>query len=71
VTDNPSEKTVSSGINPVSETPLDDWHARFLDPTISDTILDRTIHNAYLYWVILKENCGQTVTCRALDVKYS
>jgi hypothetical protein len=51
-----SEKTVAYGIIHVSETTLADWHACFLDPTIEDAILDRTIHNAYLYWVILKEN---------------
>jgi DNA replication protein DnaC len=31
----------------VSQVPVTDWHLRFLDPTLADAILDRTIHNAY------------------------
>ena len=30
-----------------SQVPVADWHARFPDPTISDAILDRSVHNAY------------------------
>jgi DNA replication protein DnaC len=31
----------------VSQVPVSDWHARFLDPTLADAILDRCVHNAY------------------------
>lgn len=31
----------------VTQIPVQDWHARFPDPTIGDAILDRLIHNAY------------------------
>jgi DNA replication protein DnaC len=31
----------------VTQVPVVDWHSRILDPTISDAILDRLIHNAY------------------------
>jgi len=27
--------------------PVEDWHARFPDPTLADAVLDRLIHNAY------------------------
>jgi DNA replication protein DnaC len=30
-----------------SQVPVSDWHARFLDPTLADAILDRSVHNAY------------------------
>lgn len=31
----------------VTQVPVQDWHARFPDPTIGDAVLDRLIHNAY------------------------
>jgi DNA replication protein DnaC len=31
----------------VTQVPVADWHSRIPDPTISDAILDRLIHNAY------------------------
>ena len=31
----------------VTQVPVTDWHARLPDPTLSDAILDRLIHNAY------------------------
>ena len=30
-----------------TQVPVDEWHVRFPDPTISDAILDRLVHNAY------------------------
>jgi len=30
-----------------TQVPVTDWHARIPDPTISDAVLDRLIHNAY------------------------
>ena len=30
-----------------TQVPVEDWHARFPDPTLGDAILDRLIHNAY------------------------
>jgi len=30
-----------------TQVPVSDWHARIPDPTISDAVLDRLIHNAY------------------------
>jgi len=30
-----------------TQIPVEDWHARFPDPTIGDAILDRLVHNAY------------------------
>jgi DNA replication protein DnaC len=30
-----------------TQVPVAEWHARFLDPTIADAILDRLVHNAY------------------------
>jgi DNA replication protein DnaC len=30
-----------------SQVPVADWFARFPDPTVGDSILDRIIHNAY------------------------
>lgn len=30
-----------------TQVPLQDWHARFPDPTLADAILDRIVHNAY------------------------
>jgi hypothetical protein len=27
-----------------TQVPVEDWHARFLDPTISDAVLDRLVH---------------------------
>jgi hypothetical protein len=70
MTDNTSEKTVSSHIPPVFETPLVRGRTRFLDPTIADAIMDKNIHYSYFYWVILKENCAQTGACRTLDGQY-
>lgn len=32
----------------VTQVPVPDWHARIPDPTLSDAVLDRLIHNAYL-----------------------
>jgi DNA replication protein DnaC len=31
----------------VTQVPVTDWHSRIPDPTLSDAILDRLIHNAY------------------------
>jgi len=31
----------------VTQFPIDTWHARIPDPTLSDAILDRLIHNAH------------------------
>jgi DNA replication protein DnaC len=31
----------------VTQVPVVDWHSRIPDPTISDAVLDRLIHNAY------------------------
>lgn len=31
----------------VTQIPVADWHSRIPDPTISDAVLDRLIHNAY------------------------
>ena len=31
----------------VTQVPMADWHSRIPDPTISDAVLDRLIHNAY------------------------
>jgi DNA replication protein DnaC len=31
----------------VTQIPVSDWHRRIPDPTLSDAILDRLIHNAY------------------------
>jgi DNA replication protein DnaC len=31
----------------VTQAPVADWHSRIPDPTISDAVLDRLIHNAY------------------------
>ena len=31
----------------VTQVPVADWHSRIPDPTISDAVLDRLIHNAY------------------------
>ncbi len=31
----------------VTQVPVTDWHVRLPDPTLSDAILDRLIHNAY------------------------
>ncbi|HZD55146.1 MAG TPA: IS21-like element helper ATPase IstB [Anaerolineales bacterium] len=31
----------------VTQVPVADWHSRIPDPTLSDAILDRLIHNAY------------------------
>jgi len=31
----------------VTQVPVGDWHSRIPDPTISDAVLDRLIHNAY------------------------
>jgi len=30
-----------------SQVPISDWHARFMDPTLADAILDRSFHNSY------------------------
>ena len=30
-----------------TQVPVEDWHARFLDPTTSDAVLDRLVHTAY------------------------
>lgn len=30
-----------------TQVPVEDWHARFPDPTIGDAILDRLVHSAY------------------------
>jgi DNA replication protein DnaC len=30
-----------------TQIPVEDWHARIPDPTISDAVLDRLVHNAY------------------------
>ena len=30
-----------------TQIPVEDWHARFPDPTIADAILDRVVHTAY------------------------
>jgi hypothetical protein len=30
-----------------TQIPVEDWHVRFLDPTIADAILDRVVHTAY------------------------
>lgn len=30
-----------------TQVPVQDWHARFPDPTLADAILDRLLHNAY------------------------
>jgi DNA replication protein DnaC len=30
-----------------TQVPVEDWHARFPDPTLGDAILDRLVHNAY------------------------
>jgi DNA replication protein DnaC len=30
-----------------SQIPVEDWHARFPDPTLADAVLDRLVHNAY------------------------
>ena len=30
----------------ISQIPVSDWHARFVDPTLADAILDRIVHNA-------------------------
>jgi DNA replication protein DnaC len=30
-----------------TQVPVEDWHARFPDPTLADAILDRLLHNAY------------------------
>lgn len=30
-----------------TQVPISDWHARIPDPTLSDSVLDRLIHNAY------------------------
>jgi DNA replication protein DnaC len=30
-----------------TQVPIEDWHARFQDPTIGDSVLDRLVHNAY------------------------
>jgi DNA replication protein DnaC len=30
-----------------TQIPVEDWHARFPDPTLGDAILDRLVHNAY------------------------
>ena len=30
-----------------TQVPVQDWHARFPDPTLADAILDRLVHNAY------------------------
>ena len=31
----------------VTQVPMEEWHARFPDPTIGDAILDRLVHNAH------------------------
>jgi DNA replication protein DnaC len=31
----------------VTQVPVADWHLRIPDPTLSDAVLDRLIHNAY------------------------
>jgi len=31
----------------VTQVPVTDWHSRIPDPTLSDAVLDRLIHNAY------------------------
>jgi len=31
----------------VTQVPVSDWHSRIPDPTLSDAVLDRLIHNAY------------------------
>jgi DNA replication protein DnaC len=31
----------------VTQVPVVDWHSRIPDPTISDSVLDRLVHNAY------------------------
>lgn len=31
----------------VTQVPVNEWHARIPDPTLSDAVLDRLIHNAY------------------------
>jgi len=31
----------------VTQVPVEEWHARFPDPTIGDAILDRLVHNAH------------------------
>lgn len=31
----------------VTQVPVSEWHARIPDPTLSDSVLDRLIHNAY------------------------
>lgn len=30
-----------------TQVPIEDWHARFPDPTLADAVLDRVVHNAY------------------------
>ena len=30
-----------------TQAPVEDWHARFPDPTLEDAILDRLVHSAY------------------------
>jgi len=30
-----------------TQVPVEDWHARFPDPTLADAILDRLVHNVY------------------------
>ena len=29
-----------------TQIPVEDWHARYLDPTFSDAVLDRLVHTA-------------------------
>ncbi|MGB5060772.1 MAG: ATP-binding protein [Candidatus Promineifilaceae bacterium] len=31
----------------VTQVPVADWHSRIPDPTLSDAVLDRLVHNAY------------------------
>ncbi len=32
-----------------TQVPVEDWHMRFPDPTLGDSVLDRLVHNAYRF----------------------
>jgi len=50
-----------------SQIPCTDWHDLFHDPTLADAILDRIIHNAYVY-NISGESMRRTIGQRELEM---
>jgi len=54
----------------VSQVPVADCSLHFSGPTLAVAILDKIIHNAYRYLLLvnLNENYQETGLCRTLDL---